>query len=109
MPSPTQQAIRTLMVKSSEMRAQVERMLLLARLEDGAALPQMTPIDLRTVVTDAVDRVQPQVKLKEGRLKVDLANASMPVIGVPERLGMELEKLHQHATNFCHRHTHNEV
>src|SRR5205823_1647147 len=38
MPAPAQQALRTLMDKSSEMRAQVERMLLLARLEDGAAL-----------------------------------------------------------------------
>src|SRR5205807_1413964 len=52
MPPPAQQAIRTLMDKSSEMRAQVERMLLLARLEDGAAPPQMAPLDLRTVVSE---------------------------------------------------------
>ena len=100
MPAPAQQAIRTLMDKSSEMRAQVERMLLLARLEDGAALPQMTPIDLRTVVTDAVDRVQPQVKLKEGRLQLDLANASLPVLGDPERLGIALDNLLQNAVKF---------
>ena len=39
MPPPAQQALRTLMDKSSEMRAQVERMLLLARLEDSQAIP----------------------------------------------------------------------
>ena len=100
MPAPAQQAIRTLMDKSSEMRAQVERMLLLARLEDGAALPQMTPIDLRTVVTEAVDRVQPQVKLKEGRLQLDLASASLPVLGDPERLGIALDNLLQNAVKF---------
>ena len=100
MPAPAQQAIRTLMDKSSEMRAQVERMLLLARLEDGAALPQMTPIDLRTVVTEAVDRVQPQVKLKEGRLQLELADASLPVIGDPERLGIALDNLLQNAVKF---------
>ena len=100
MPPPAQQALRTLMDKSSEMRAQVERMLLLARLEDGAAPPQMAPLDLRTVVTEAVDRVQPQVKLKEGRLHLDLADAPLPVLGDSERLGTALDNLLQNAVKF---------
>jgi len=100
MPAPAQQALRTLMDKSSEMRAQVERMLLLARLEDGAAPPQMTPIDLRTVVSEAVDRVQPQVKLKEGRLHLELADAPLPVLGDSERLGTALDNLLQNAVKF---------
>jgi len=100
MPPPAQQAIRTLMDKSSEMRAQVERMLLLARLEDGAAPPQMAPLDLRTVVSEAVDRVQPQVQLKEGRLRLDLAEAPLPVFGDPERLGTALDNLLQNAVKF---------
>src|SRR2546421_2500452 len=77
MPPAARQALRTLMDKSSEMRGQVERMLLLARLEDGAAQPQMTQFDLRTVVTDAVDRVRPQLALKQGRVDVKLA--AMPL------------------------------
>src|SRR3989440_12226082 len=100
MPPPAQQAIRTLMDKTSEMRAQVERMLLLARLEDGAAPPQMAPLDLRTVVSEAVDRVQPQVQLKEGRLRLDLAEAPLPVFGDPERLGTALDNLLQNAVKF---------
>ncbi|TMD20276.1 MAG: GAF domain-containing sensor histidine kinase, partial [Chloroflexi bacterium] len=100
MPLPAQQAIRTLMDKSSEIRAQVERMLLLARLEDGAAPPQMTPLDLRMVVSEAVDRVQPQVQLKEGRLNLDLAEAPLPVLGDSERLATAVDNLLQNAVKF---------
>ena len=75
-------------------------MLLLARLEDGAAPPQMAPLDLRTVVSEAVDRVQPQVQLKEGRLRLDLAEAPLPVFGDPERLGTALDNLLQNAVKF---------
>src|ERR1700682_5162594 len=60
MPPVAQHALRTLLDKSSEMRAYVERMLLLARLEDGAAPPLMGPLDLGRVVTDAVERGLPQ-------------------------------------------------
>src|SRR2546429_9458267 len=88
------------MEKPSEMRGQVEGMLLLARLEDGAAPPQMAPLDLRTVVSEAVDRVQPQVQLKEGRLRLDLAEAPLPVFGDPERLGTALDNLLQNAVKF---------
>src|SRR5260370_34486450 len=63
MPPAAQRAIHTLMDKSTEMRGQVERMLLLARLEDGATPQQMTELYLRTLVTHAVDRVRPQVAL----------------------------------------------
>src|SRR3989442_11908687 len=100
MPPPAQQAVQTLMDKSSEMRAQIERMLLLARLEDGAAPPQMAPLDLRTVVTEAVGRVQPQIQLKEGRLRLELAEAPLPVLGDSERLGTAVDNLLQNAVKF---------
>ena len=100
MPPMAQHALRTLMEKSSEMRAYVERMLLLARLEDGAAPPQMAALDLRRVVTDAVDRVRPQVELKEGTLQVDLAPAPLTVLGDPERLATAVDNLLQNAVKF---------
>src|SRR2546430_6727842 len=100
MPPPAQQAIRTLMDKSSEMRAQVERMLLLARLEDGAAPPTMAALDLRRVVTDAIERVRPQVELKHGTLQVELAPAPLTVLGDPERLGTAVDNLLQNAVKF---------
>jgi K+-sensing histidine kinase KdpD len=100
MPPAAQRAIRTLMDKSSEMRAQVERMLLLARLEDGAAGQQMTELDLRTVVTDAVERVRPQVALKEGTVKVALTAAPLTILGDPERLATAVDNLLQNAVKF---------
>ena len=100
MPRPAQQALHTLMNKSSEMRIQVERMLLLARLEDGAAPPQMTPLDLRAVVAEAVDRVRPQVTLREGQLDLNLDQQPLPVVGDPERLGTALDNLLQNAVKF---------
>jgi signal transduction histidine kinase len=100
MPPLARQARHTLLDKSSEMRAYVERMLLLARLEDGAAPPQMAAVDLRRVVTDAVDRVRPQVELKHGTLEMDLAPAPLTVLGDPERLATAVDNLLQNAVKF---------
>ena len=100
MPPAAQRAIRTLMDKSSEMRGQVERMLLLARLEDGATEQQMTELDLRTVVTDAVERVRPQLALKQGTLNVDLATTPLTIVGDPERLATAVDNLLQNAVKF---------
>ena len=101
MPPAAQHALRTLMDKSSEMRGQVERMLLLARLEDGAAPQQMNEVDLRTVVRDAVERVRPQVALKQGTVTVDLAATPLTIVGDPERLATAVDNLLQNAVKFC--------
>jgi K+-sensing histidine kinase KdpD len=100
MPPIAQHALRTLLDKSSEMRAYVERMLLLARLEDGAAPPEMAALDLRRVVNDAVDRVRPQVDLKSGTVQVDLATTPLTVMGDPDRLGTAVDNLLQNAVKF---------
>ena len=100
MPPAAQQAIRTLMDKSSEMRGHVERMLLLARLEDGATEQQMTELDLRTVVTDAVERVRPQLALKQGTVNVDLATTPLTIVGDPDRLATAVDNLLQNAVKF---------
>jgi len=100
MPPAAQRALRTLMDKSSEMRVQVERMLLLARLEDGAAPPQMAALDLRTVVSDAVDRVRPQVALRQGSVELDMTPAPLTVLGDPERLATAVDNLLQNAVKF---------
>ena len=100
MPPLARQALHTLLDKSSEMRAYIERMLLLARLEDGAAPPQMAALDLRRVVSDAVDRVRPQVELKHGTLELELAPAPLTVLGDPERLATAVDNLLQNAVKF---------
>src|SRR5256714_1064711 len=100
MPPAAQHAIRTLMDKSSEMRGQVDRMLLLARLEDGGVEQQMTELDLRSVVTDAVERVRPQLALKQGTVNVDLATTPLTIVGDPERLATAVDNLLQNAVKF---------
>src|SRR3989440_116621 len=100
-PTLAQQALRTLLDKSTEMRAQVERMLLLARLEDGAVAPQMASLDLRSVIQDAIERVRPQVELKQGLMEVKLSDAPLPVMGDADRLGTAVDNLLQNAVKFC--------
>ena len=99
-PPKARQALRTLMEKSTEMRVQVERMLLLARLEDGAAPPPMLPIDLRAVARDAVNRVQPQVELRQGAVRLSLPDEPLMVRGDSERLASALDNLLQNAVKF---------
>jgi signal transduction histidine kinase len=100
LPPPAQKAVQTLLDKSGEMRIQVERMLLLGRLEDGGAPPQMTPLDLRAVISEAVERVRPQVTLREGQLDLDLDPGPLPVLGDPDRLGTAVDNLLQNAVKF---------
>jgi K+-sensing histidine kinase KdpD len=100
MPPMAQRALRTLLDKSSEMRAYIERMLLLARLEEDATPPTMASLDLRRVVNDAVERVRPQVELKQGTLQVELAASPLTVLGDPERLGTAVDNLLQNAVKF---------
>jgi len=100
MPPMAQRALRTLLDKSSEMRAYIERMLLLARLEEDATPPTMASLDLRRVVNDAVERVRPQVELKQGTLQVELASSPLTVLGDPERLGTAVDNLLQNAVKF---------
>jgi two-component system sensor histidine kinase SenX3 len=75
-------------------------MLLLARLEDGAVPPQMSPLDLRQVLAEAIDRVRPQVDLKQGELRLSLTPDPLPVMGDAERLGTAVDNLLQNAVKF---------
>jgi signal transduction histidine kinase len=55
---------------------------------------------LRRVVTDAIDRVRPQVELKHGTLQVELAPTALTVLGDPERLATAVDNLLQNAVKF---------
>ena len=99
-PEKALQAIRTLMDKSTEMRVQVERMLLLARLEDGAKPPALHPLDLRAVIQDSVNRVRPQVELKGGTMEIQVDDRPLMVNGDSERLTTAIDNLLQNAVKF---------
>src|SRR5438874_13631228 len=71
-----------------------------ARLGTVGVEPQMTELDLRSVVTDAVERVRPQLALKQGTVNVDLATTPLTVVGDPERLATAVDNLLQNAVKF---------
>src|ERR1700693_936091 len=85
---------------SGEVRPPVGRRRRRPGAEQRAAPPQMAAVDLRRVVSDAVDRVRPQVELKQGTLEVDLAPAPLTVLGDPERLATAVDNLLQNAVKF---------
>jgi signal transduction histidine kinase len=99
-PPAARQALHTLLEKSGEMRVQIERMLLLARLEDAAVPPMIDALDFRIVVEEAIERVRPQVELRQGALDLDLAPGPLPVLGDRERLGTAVDNLLQNAVKF---------
>ncbi|HET9849545.1 MAG TPA: GAF domain-containing protein [Candidatus Dormibacteraeota bacterium] len=100
LPPRARQALQTLLEKTGEMRVQVERMLLLARLEDAATPPQMMALDFRAVVEEAIARVRAAVALRQGEVDVDLTAGPMPVVGDRERLSTALDNLLQNAVKF---------
>jgi signal transduction histidine kinase len=60
----------------------------------------MAALDFRRVVADAVERVRPQVALKQGTLQLALAPGPLTVLGDPERLGTAVDNLLQNAVKF---------
>lgn len=109
LPRQAQHAVRTLLDKSGEMRVQIERMLLLARLEDANVPALLTTLDFGKIVTEAIERVRPQVALKQGELDVRLESAPLPVVGDEERLGTAVDNLLQNAVKFSEGPPHVEV
>jgi signal transduction histidine kinase len=100
LPERARAALATLIDKSGEMRAMVERMLFLARLEEGRPAYNMRPLDVVPMVREAVSRVEPQLTLRHGAVRVDLANEPLLIRGDAERLATSLDNLLQNAAKF---------
>ena len=100
LPERARAALATLIEKSGEMRAMVERMLFLARLEEGRPAYNMRPVDVGPIVSEAVSRVQPQLTLRHGRIHLDLDKEPMVIQGDAERLATSLDNLLQNAAKF---------
>jgi signal transduction histidine kinase len=100
LPERARAALRVLIDKTAGMRAEIERMLFLGRLEEGRAFYQMRDLDLRTVVEEAVGRVQAELALRGGRLTARLGTQRVPIVGDPERLALVFDNLLQNAVKF---------
>jgi K+-sensing histidine kinase KdpD len=95
-----ERALGILSEKATEMGAQVERMLFLARLEDSQATYAIDEVDLVTLVEEAIARVRPQVDLRAGTIEADLPAGQVLIRGDAERLGMALDNLLENAAKF---------
>jgi signal transduction histidine kinase/putative methionine-R-sulfoxide reductase with GAF domain len=93
-------ALGILSEKATEMGAQIERMLFLARLEDSKATYVMDEIDLGRLAREAITRVRPQLALRGGAIQADLPSAPVLVVGDAERLGMAVDNLLENAAKF---------
>jgi K+-sensing histidine kinase KdpD len=100
LPDPAVAGVQRLDQKAGEMSAQVERMLSLARLEEGRATYRKTVADLQPLVRSAVVRVEPQVELRHGTVAVDLPTDPLPVSVDAHWMGMALDNLLQNAVKF---------
>jgi len=95
-----ERALGILSEKATEMGAQVERMLFLARLEDSQATYAIDELDLVALVADAIARVRPQADLRAGTIEAALPAGHVLIRGDAERLGMALDNLLENAAKF---------
>lgn len=100
LPDPAIAGVQMLDQKAREMGAQVERMLALARLEEGRATYRKAVADLQPLVRSAVARVEPQVDLRRGTVAVDLPSEALSVSVDAHWMGMALDNLLQNAVKF---------
>lgn len=89
----------------AHLRFLIDDLLTMNQLEAGALRLEPTPIDLRTVVDDAVAAVQLQIQAKGQTLEVNLP-APLRYVGDPRRLGQVMINLlcnaHQHTPSGTH-------
>jgi K+-sensing histidine kinase KdpD len=104
-----ERALGILSEKATEMGAQVERMLFLARLEDNQATYAIDELDLVALVEEAIARVRAQVDLRAGTIEAVLPSGRVLIRGDAERLGMALDNLLENAAKFSIDSPHIEV
>jgi two-component system phosphate regulon sensor histidine kinase PhoR len=104
-----ERALGILSEKATEMGAQVERMLFLARLEDNQATYAIDELDLVALVEDAIARVRAQVDLRAGTIEAAVPAGRVLIRGDAERLGMALDNLLENAAKFSIDSPHIEV
>jgi two-component system phosphate regulon sensor histidine kinase PhoR len=78
----------------------VEELLELSRIESGELPMAQEPVEMASVVADAVERLRPQAEKQGLSLSVDVAADLPPIIGDAERLARVVVNLLQNAVKF---------
>jgi signal transduction histidine kinase len=79
----------------------VERLLLFSVMTAGQLPISKLPCDLRTVLSEAVERFRTRLAEEGHPLEIALGDAPLPVLGDPVRLGQIFENLLSNATKFA--------
>ena len=87
--------------ESGRLREQIDRVLQLAKMEDGEYQLDLQPIDLRQLILDIIKEMQLQIQGKKAEIVLDIGNASVPIEGDPFHLGNAFRNLIENALKYC--------
>lgn len=85
--------LEILSTKAAELNRIVDHLLTAARMETEDVDARQTPLDLRTVVGQAVTRARPRAELLSGRISLEAGARPLPILADPGHLGRILDNL----------------
>lgn len=100
LPVNAERVVDIIGTKAAEMGTLVERMLHVARLEQGMQALKPEPLDLGDALRSAAARMRPAVELSGGRLEVELPPGPVVVLADPVAVAVALDNLLQNAAKF---------
>lgn len=93
-------ALRQVLVGTERATRLVEQLLRLARLDPLARLPAPAPVDLVVLARSALDEARTLAPTRDADLRLDIAEASLPVAGDPDLLAVVMRNLIDNALRY---------
>jgi len=99
-PPELQKTMDFLIISSMRMRAMVDAMLTIQRLDAGTAFVQMRPINLQVVVNKTISDLKTMAELEGHTLTLDMPESLAPIEADPEKVDLILSNLLSNAIKF---------
>jgi len=99
-PPELQKTMDFLVVSSMRMRAMVDAMLTIQRLDAGTAFVQMRPINLQKVVNKTMSDLKAMAELQGHTISLDIPDTLQPIEADPEKIDLILSNLLANAIKF---------
>jgi signal transduction histidine kinase/HAMP domain-containing protein/sensor domain CHASE-containing protein len=99
-PSELQKTMDFLVVSSMRMRAMVDAMLTIQRLDAGKAFVQIRPINLQTIVNKTISDLKAMAELQGHSITVDIPDTLDLIEADPEKIDLILSNLLSNAIKF---------
>ena len=87
--------------ESARLSEQINRVLQLAKMEDGEYSLDLKPIDLRQLILDIIKEMQLQIQRKQANLILDIGDIPVQVEGDRFHLGNAFRNLIENALKYC--------